>query len=70
MTVFSSWPMALSWSTTRPISRSMRSIIAAWIAIFAAWKSRSSPDNSFHGAARPTSPLPIRFLNSFSERFQ
>ena len=36
ITVFSSAPIALSWSSTRPISRSMRSTIAAWMAILRA----------------------------------
>lgn len=37
MIVLSHAPMARIWSNTRPISRSIRSIIAAWIAIFVAW---------------------------------
>ncbi len=55
MSVLSSDSIARTWSSTRPISRSMRSTIAAWTAILFAWKSRCSVVRSFHGSGRFTS---------------
>ena len=36
----------------RPISRSMRSTIAAWTAILSAWNARCSAVKSFHTSGR------------------
>ena len=57
-------PIARSWSSTRPISRSMRSTIAAWIAILVAWNRFCSSVSSFQatgvlGLARPDASASI-----------
>jgi len=50
--VFSSLPDCSSWPTMRPISRSIRSTMAACTSILAAWKAFCSAERLSHASGR------------------
>src|ERR1035437_3237516 len=69
ITVSRSAPMAASCRITLPISRSMRVIMAAWMAILVRWNAFCSAVSVDHGTARATSPGPVLAKSSSSGVF-